>query len=148
MKLEEVKAKIAEIKKGTFFSMQYKSDKGNGVVKQTKGTYRIGIEYANMKINANKVTGELPWGQWVDDYYTYLIHHTPKPKNGEIQPERFYLRVYEGSIVKSFTEWFYNGEKTTYQWLADNGLVNTKKVEHKGLFVVPIENIIAIGSEE
>lgn len=146
MLLQELINKLQNVKKGAFVKISYKSQpkllkahKEEQVEKVTNGVYRLGISYANMKINKNKITGSLPFGEWVGGLENYIITHTNK--NGETKT---YLRVYT-TKHHAKVKWVLNGQETTKQHLLDNGYFNENKSTHTELFIVPIENVISIG---
>lgn len=64
-------------KKGQYVSLKKQKDLGNGVKKITDMVIRLGVEYANMKVNEGRETeiGSLPWGQWVEGLEGYVIEH-------------------------------------------------------------------------
>lgn len=147
MKLSDVKNKIAEIKKGTFLHIEYMKEEQKGehlLVKESSGVYRIGINYANLKTQKNKVTGPLAWGEWVKCYENYLLSHT---KKGETE-ENFYLRIYTTDSVKTVSRYFLDGVERTKQWLIDNGFIKVKKSERLDCFCVNVKNITKIGTAE
>ncbi|MBR3208907.1 MAG: hypothetical protein IKF82_01430 [Bacilli bacterium] len=59
------------LKRGTIHSIHWKRTLKKGdalkgfegrITKETVGNFRIGVEYANMKVNEGKVVGSLPYG--------------------------------------------------------------------------------------
>ena len=79
----EILSKLATIKKGRYISLTKVKDCGNGVVKESDMVIRLGVNYANMKINENKQTGELPWGHWVPGLENLVIEHTKVDKKNK-----------------------------------------------------------------
>lgn len=139
---DELLQLLQNIKKGSFIHLEYKSfpkpakgHKGETIEKVTNGTYRLGITYANLKVNENKVTGPLPWGEW--DTLNYII------KKGDKE----YLRVYT-TTHKSHTKWFVNGEEVDYDYIITNNYLTPSQQNHThtDCFVIPIENLIQVGT--
>ena len=146
MTLEELKKAVCEIKKGTFIHIEYESVKliqGKELKKESYGEYRIGLNYANLGSQKNKVTGELPWGQWVKGFETYIIEHIPK---GAEAP-KYYFRIYTTNTIKSKVKYFLNGIERSKQWLTDNGFIKDKASKPLDCFVVPIENVKILGNK-
>lgn len=150
MTKEELIQKIKTIRKGTFINIEYKSfpkplaaHKDAVIEKITKGVYRLGITYANMKINENKVTGPLPFGEWQPNYENYIITHTNK--NGDYKE---WLRIYTSNHHHSHTTWMLNGQEVNKQWLLDNGYIGKSSAEskHNDLFIIEIKNLIKLGA--
>ena len=90
---KEIMDKIESTKRGTYISLTKVKDLGNGVIKESDMRVRIGVEYSNMNINAERETGSLPWGQWVKglesivvehkgNYYLRVTSTTPENPNG------------------------------------------------------------------
>ena len=132
---------IDTLKKGAYCTIEYITNKSkkNGplVEKKTTRTFRTGVTYANMKINANKVTGPLPWGHWVANYENYLIEHKGK----------YYLRVTNSFNHTSKTNWLLNGKEVDGQELVNQRLINEKELMDDMIVkVIPIDNIIKIGA--
>ena len=138
----ELLEKISKVRKGTFIKIEYKSVKkplaafkGSTIEKYSKGVYRLGITYANMKENQNKVTGALPFGKWEPNLENYIVDYNGKK----------YLRVYVDSKHKTTSKWFLNGVETTKDYLVDNRIIGAQNKHHTSCFILPIENIISIG---
>lgn len=141
-----LKQKIKGIKKGTFITIEYRSEtakNGHVIEKITKGVYRIGICYSHLKTQANKITQGLPFGEWEKGFENYIIRHTPKPKKGEIPHQEIYLRVYTVDRNKPKIKYICDGKETSKEWLLENNLITIKP--HTDLFIVPIKNVIKIG---
>ena len=146
MENKELQNKLSTYTKGTFIKMEYKSNptplaahKGDLIEKVSKGVYRLGITYANMKVNANRITGPLKSGQWRNGLENYIIDSVDKKG---IQKSK--LRVYT-TKHKTITKWFLNGVETTKQWLIDNGYISSAQSGPRLCFDVLIDNIISIG---
>lgn len=146
MTYQEVLNQIKAIRKGAFVRIAYKSNphtlkagRGEDIEKVSVGVYRIGIKYANLKINENKVIQPLNGKKWAaDDLINYVLE---SDKNGE---KRFYLRVYTTKI-KTRSKWSINGLETTKAALVERGLISDTKSSFTPCFDLAIENIISIG---
>lgn len=144
MEFKELTEIIKKIKKGTFIKIGYKTDKkplaafkDSTIEKVSNGVYRLGISFSNMKQNINRVTGPLPWGQWMAGYEGYIVEHKDKK----------YLRVYIDSVHHTTSKWLLNGVETTEDYLVDNKIIG--KQNHtplNGCFVIPVDGIISIGA--
>lgn len=75
MKNQEILTKLAEIKKGRYFSLTKVKELGKGIVKESDMVIRLGVSYANMAINKDRETGSLPWGQWVEGLENLVVEH-------------------------------------------------------------------------
>ena len=53
---QEILQKLGEVKKGRYINFTKIKDLGSGIVKESDMVIRLGINYANMKINENKQT--------------------------------------------------------------------------------------------
>ena len=145
MKLETIIETIKTIKKGTFISIEYKTikkplakHKESIIEKHSIGTYRLGIEYANMAANKDKETGPLPYGSFKLDFKDYIIEYGDKK----------YLRVYTSVKHKTISKWFLNGVETTKEYLIENGYISNSKSKPTECFNINIDNIIRIGSSK
>ena len=87
MKNQEILTKLAEIKKGRYFSLTKVKELGKGIVKESDMVIRLGVSYANMAINKDRETGSLPWGQWVEGLENLVIKHVKD------NVENYYLRI-------------------------------------------------------
>ena len=58
------------------------------ITKVILATVRVGGEFKNLKVNADRETGSLPWGEW--EHYPYSITHKGNR----------YLRIYLGRSMK------------------------------------------------
>lgn len=75
MKNQEILSKLAEIKKGRYINFTKVKDLGKGIVKESDMVIRLGVNYANMKINKDRETGSLPWGKWVEGLENLVVEH-------------------------------------------------------------------------
>jgi len=80
---QEILAKLAEAKKGRYINLTKSKDLGQGIVKESDMVIRLGVAYANMQINENRQTGQLPWGKWVEGLENLVVEHKGN----------FYLRI-------------------------------------------------------
>lgn len=146
MTLEKLIELLKNIKKGTFVKMTYKSvkkplaaHKGDLIEKVSSGVYRLGITYANMKINAEKITGPMNSGEWKRGFENYIINDLDKNGN-----ETHKLRVYT-TKHKTTSKWYLNGVETTKEWLETNGYIGKQTSKPTPLFNVFVENVLALG---
>ena len=107
--------------KGQFISCSYVSEvepkaafKGTKLSKHTEGTFRAGIDYANLKPVLEAIAegsrgevGSLPWGRW--EHFPYTILHTPK---GETEEKR-YIRLYPTENCAMKVQYLVNGVQVT-----------------------------------
>lgn len=143
MEMEKVIEKAKAIKKGAFVKIEFYADpkklaagKTVEIVKKSKGVFRLGLNYAHLKINAEKVTGGLIGKVWKEGDTNYILQ---SEKTG-----KYMLRVYT-TKTETRSEWFENGVKTTKQSLVDRKLVSDRKSGFTPCFDLAIENIISIG---
>ena len=142
MTLQEIIQKIEGIKKGVFTTITQittkkptKDFKDAIIEKHTQTVIRMGISYQNMKQNQNRITGKLPWGQWMAGYENYLIEHK----------EKVYLRLYRDSIHQEKTVWYLNGKETTEKYLIENNIMKPS-TNNNACYAIQIENIVSIGA--
>lgn len=140
MELKEVQSLVASHKKAVFTKVSYFSlvkplakHKTDIIVKYTNAVVRFGVQYSNMAVNKDKVTGDLPYGHWFD-IDNYIIEH-----NGKYQLR---MSVYEGYHKE--TSYTLNGEEVSEEYLLGNGYMSQPK-PHNIVFNVPIEHITQIG---
>jgi hypothetical protein len=137
---QEILLKLNEIKKGKYISLTKKKDLGNGLVKNSKMVIRLGINFANMKVNEGRETGSLPWGHWVEGLENLVIEHTNK--KGETN---YYLRVANSYADNTSTEYLLNGEVVSKEVAI--ATVGEKKLQSQfsDVYNIKFENIIALG---
>ena len=142
MERKTIFEKIEGIIKGAFTKIEHKTikkplaaHKDAFIEKYTKTVIRMGISYQNMKQNQNRITGPLPWGQWVAGYENYLIEH-----KGSL-----YLRLYMDDVHSATTIWYLNGKETTKEYLEQNGYIGKQSKNESKCYNINIENIISIG---
>lgn len=142
MTLQETFKLIETIKKGAFTKISQRTTKkplakykDSTIEKYTDLVVRMGISFQNMKQNQNRITGPLPWGQWMAGYENYLIEH-----NGKV-----YLRLYTDDIHSVKSVWYLNGKETTKQYLEENKIIGKKSSKDSHCYNILIDNIISIG---
>lgn len=132
---QEAFQKISQAKKGRYMSLLKKKDLGQGVEKVSALVIRLGVNYANMKVNEGRQTGSLPWGQWVKGYENLVIEHKGS----------YYLRVANGYTKHGKSYYFLNGEQIDRAKAAS--IVGEKKLEsgESAVYNIKFENILSIG---
>ena len=139
---QEIMARVIEAKKGRYVSLTKMKDLGSGVVKETDMVIRLGVSYANMAINADKQTGSLPWGKWVEGLENLVIEHKGN----------YYLRVSSttpenpdsGADVIA-TRYLLNGEEISR--MDALSIVGEKKMSGNAspVYNLKFENILRLG---
>jgi hypothetical protein len=109
------------------------------VEKYCRGVIKLGIKYANLKENKEKITGPLLWGKFSENFENYIIEHT---KDGKT---RYYLRVYVSKKHKTLVQWFIDGVETTKEYLVNEGIIADYERKDLSCFDIAIENIISLG---
>jgi hypothetical protein len=141
--------------KGQFLSAEFISDvkpskafKGKKLTKHTKGVFRAGINYANLKPVLEGIAdgtrgevGSLPWGRW--EHFPYTILHTPK---NETEEQR-YIRLYPTDNCEITYTFMVDGiqvqEDTFKKYLTAS---DAEKLTKQSMVICPKEsNIIKIG---
>ena len=151
MRYDELKD--LNIRKGTIHSIRFKrvvktlkSFNGGVVEKETVGTYRFGINYANIRQNQAKVVGSLPYGQWTDDQF--LIEQII---NGNVNYQ-LRLTTTGNPNHKAHTKWYLNGAEIDKQDLINMNALgsadrNPRPMDPNNpiqIFNVKLENVIEI----
>lgn len=155
MELTILQEELKKIKKGAFIKLHYKRTLNsssdvrvafkNRIVKETRGIYRFGIDYANMKINEGKTIGELKTGIHYDSD-SEIIYNPNK--------NTFKLRAYNtfNPNFKPQVQWFLDGKEITKKELIEMGALGSNQTKTKTyetpLIEVMVENIISIGKED
>jgi hypothetical protein len=68
-------------KRGQFVTIEWESTAATAAAHKGRATKRVravtrtGVEYANMAANADRETGSLPWGEWVEGLAPWIIAH-------------------------------------------------------------------------
>lgn len=152
MNLVEIKRLVGDKRKGSFHSIKYlrdcktlKSAGGIVVTKETKiSGVRFGVEYTKLKAVrdfktpeelASGVVAPMPWGEWVNGCYPYIIEH--KGKN--------YLRVTLNKACTYKTKYRVNGKITDKETALSYCLASERSNDSpKIIFSLGIENIMEI----
>lgn len=126
---------IEKIKKGAYATLDKVKDFGNGLVKFTHMVIRLGVNYANMKVNAGKEVGSLPWGEWVDGYEGLVIEHKGN----------YYLRVSDSFTNNNTSRYELNGNEITKEQATE--IVGESKIASKqsSVYNIKFDNIIKVG---
>lgn len=149
MKFMTLNSKMKKVRKGAYTSLLWerpaktKKSCTDIIVKRTRATVRLGINYDNMASTKEKrklgeapqVSAGLPWGEWLK--YPYFIKHKDKT----------YLRAYSGKNANITTEWYMNGRKVNKadvaQYLLKSELQESS--EENKVFCLNIDDILSIG---
>jgi hypothetical protein len=119
------------------------------ITKHTSVFVRSGINYANLKNVKNGISsgtrdevGELPFGQWREGYFPYLID------NKGISYVRLYPATFDNLKPNSVNvTWTINGMTTEKEAIKDFLLASETKdnAEPSPCFTVKAENVISVG---
>ena len=141
---QEILNKLAETKNGRYIHLTKKKDLGQGITKESDMRIRIGVAYANMKINENKETGSLPWGEWVPGLENLVVSHKGN----------YYLRItsvnpenLESGADVTATRYIKDGQQISKEEVIN--LIGEKKVSStpSTVYNIKFENIIRLGAE-
>lgn len=141
---QEILTKLAETKKGRYISLCKKKDLGEGIVKESDMVIRLGVNYANMSVNANHETGSLPWGHWVPGLENLVVEHKGN----------YYLRVtstnpenVESGADVIATRYIKDGREISKEEVV--ATIGEKKIASKAaiVYTIKFENIIRLGGE-
>ena len=124
METNEILKVLKSKRKGTYSSLTKIKDFGNGVVKETEMTIRLGVDYSKLSSNEGRQTGSLPWGKWVEGLENYVIEHTDKKGN-----HNMYLRVTSSGSHISKTKYLLNGQEVDKSVV--ESMIGSKKLESK-----------------
>lgn len=142
MKNQEILTKLAEIKKGRYFSLTKVKELGKGIVKESDMVIRLGVSYANMAINKDRETGSLPWGQWVEGLENLVVEHKGN----------YYLRITstdpanpESGADVIATRYLMEGQEISKAQVIE--MIGEKKLSGSAssVYTVKFENIIRLG---
>lgn len=112
--------KALNLKKGTIHSIHWKRTlkkgdalKGfeNRITKETIGNFRIGVDYSNMAINKDKITGSLPYGFFE---YSNEILYSPASDTYQL---RLTHTMNEHNIPQ--VKWYLDGKEITKEELIE-----------------------------
>lgn len=121
----QVKEEVKKLVKGAYYRLGYQSSvktlakakKENAtIVKQTIVVARFGIEFQNMAVNKDRVTGSMLYGKYEDGDYGYIVTR----EDGKQQ-----LVAYINQVLES--KYYFNGVEVEKQWLKDNGYITTSE---------------------
>lgn len=124
METNEILKVLKSKRKGTYSSLTKIKDFGNGVVKETEMTIRLGVDYSKLSSNEGRQTGSLPWGKWVEGLENYVIEHTDKKGN-----HNMYLRVTSSGSHISKSKYLLNGQEVDKSVV--ESMIGSKKLESK-----------------
>ena len=96
----EILEKLATAKKGKYIQLSKIKDLGSGITKVSDLVIRLGVDYANMKINEGREVGGLPWGHWVEGLEGLVIEHKGN----------YYLRVTTAYSNNNKSYYYLNNE--------------------------------------
>lgn len=134
---EEIIQTMLSKKKGRYVNLKKEKDLGNGVKKITDMVIRLGVDYANMKVNEDRQSeiGSLPWGHWVEGLEGYVIEHKGK----------YYLRV--ASSYSNTTKSIYtlNGVEVDKEEVETLVAPSKMKSSQADVYNIKFENIIELG---
>lgn len=134
---QEILNKLGEVKKGRYISLKKKKDLGEGVVKISDLVIRLGVDYANMKINENRETPIQPlkWGNWVEGLEGLVIEHKGN----------YYLRVASSYSNTNKSTYYLNEQPISKEEVV--ALLGEKKVQsgNPDVYNIKFENIIELG---
>lgn len=141
---QQILQKLANVKKGRYISLTKKKDLGQGIIKESDMRIRLGITFANMKVNENKEIGSLPWGQWVEGLENLVVEHKGN----------YYLRItttnpndLESANDVIATRYIKDGELISKEEVVS--LIGEKKLISKPSLVynIKFDNILRLGIE-
>lgn len=140
---------VDQIKAGTYTKIKHqreidisKKHPNETLLKISSGVYRIGINYANLIENKNKVIGEATWGENVKGYERYFKKHQKK----DALETSYYLKVFTTKHHRTFTYYILNNEIVSKKYLIENGYIKEEKPKELLMFTIELKNIIQIGS--
>ena len=139
MEMKEILEVLRSKRRGTYASLTKVKYYGNGLVKETDMTIRLGVNFANLESNKGRVIGQLPWGQWVSGLENYVIEHTDKKGN-----HNMYLRVTSTNAHISKSRYLLNGQEVDKSVAEE--MIGTKKLSSKEseVYNVNFKNIIRL----
>jgi hypothetical protein len=139
MEMKEILEVLRSKRRGTYASLTKVKDYGNGLIKETDMTIRLGVNFANLESNKGRVIGQLPWGHWVPGLENYVIEHTDKKGN-----HNMYLRVTSTNAHISKSRYLLNGQEVDKSVAEE--MIGTKKLSSKEseVYNVNFKNIIRL----
>lgn len=144
--------KELNLKRGTIHSIHWKRKLSNSEVlkdfrdrveKETIGNFRIGIDYSNMAINKDKITGSLPYGFFE---FSNEILYSPSSNTYQL---RLTQTMNKSMAPKS--KYYLDGEEITKEKLIEMNALGSRLRNEKPfdpverpVFNIKLENIIEI----
>lgn len=141
---QQILQKLAHITKGRYISLTKMKDLGQGIIKESDMRIRLGISFANMKVNENKEIGSLPWGKWVEGLENLVVEHKGN----------YYLRItttnpndLESANDVIATRYIKDGQLISKEEVIN--LIGEKKLVSKPSLVynIKFDNILRLGIE-
>lgn len=131
---QEILNKMGNVKKGRYVSLKKKKDLGEGIEKISDLVIRLGVEFANMKINEGREVGSLPWGHWVEGLEGLVIEHKGN----------YYLRVTSSYSNNGKSIYLKDGQEISKE--AVIALLGEKKVlgQAADVYNIKFENILEL----
>ena len=139
---QEILTRLAESKKGRYINLTKSKDLGQGIIKESDMVIRLGVAYANMQINEDRQTGQLPWGKWVEGLENLVVEHKGN----------YYLRITstdpanpESGADVIATRYLMNGQEISKEQVI--AIVGETKLSGSAspVYNVKFENIIKLG---
>ncbi len=139
---QEILTRLAESKKGRYINLTKSKDLGQGIIKESDMVIRLGVTYANMQINEDRQTGQLPWGKWVEGLENLVVEHKGN----------YYLRITstdpanpESGADVIATRYLMNGQEISKEQVI--AIVGETKLSGSAspVYNVKFENIIKLG---
>ena len=140
------------LKHGTIHSVHWKRALKDGEVlkdyrgrveKETIGNFRIGIDYSNMAINKDKITGSLPYGFFE---FSNEIIYSPTSDTHQLR----LTHTMNKNMIPN-TKYYLDGVEITKQELIDMKALGSKERNpqpfdpiERPVFNLPLQHIIAI----
>lgn len=144
---QDIENRLASInyKPGQIIKIVYGKDLGNGVEKITTYYGRLGVGYENMAITlAKREQGIAKSTRKKSDFEVgkYLLQN--------IETKLLKLKIYNAfnDNLLNKSQWYYDNQQTTKQWLIDNGLYKEKPKSKDyvcQVFNVMISDLISLG---
>lgn len=134
---EEIIQTMLSKKKGQYVSLKKEKDLGNGVKKITDMVIRLGVDYANMKVNEERTTPIQPlkWGHWVEGLEGYVIEHKGQ----------YYLRVASSYSNTTKSIYLLNGVEVGDEVVSELVAPYKLKSSAADVYNIKFENIIQLG---
>lgn len=133
---KEMFEKLKNVKRGRYIVLKKTKDLGHGITKVSEMTVRLGVEYANMKVNEGRQTGSLPWGHWVPGFEGLAIEHKGI----------FYLRV-TSSYSKRVKSSYFDATGAEISRQEAESVVGPKKMEasNPDVYNIRFESVLSLG---